>query len=156
MSGRADQRIATRQRRPRIERAAQAVERCEALAGAPGVRLQQRPRKPVAIVLQEFARPRHAIGKPAPEPLGHVVERLAAFDRLRRSLDPRAPLTRGYALVSAAGHPVVASRAVAAAQSALTLEFADGTLEVGPAGGAMRKARSTAPAKRPAQDDLFE
>ena len=83
-------------------------------------------------------------------------ERLAALDRLRRSLDPRAPLTRGYALVSAAGHPVVASRAVAAAQSALTLEFADGTLEVGPAGGAMRKARSTASAKRPAQDDLFE
>ena len=83
-------------------------------------------------------------------------ERLAALDRLRRSLDPRAPLTRGYALVSAAGHPVVASRAVAAAQSALTLEFADGTLEVGPVGGAMRKARSTASAKRPAQDDLFE
>ena len=83
-------------------------------------------------------------------------ERLAALDRLRRSLDPRAPLTRGYALVSAAGHPVVASRAVAAAQSALTLEFADGKLEVGPVGGAMRKARPTAPAKRPAQDDLFE
>ena len=83
-------------------------------------------------------------------------ERLAALDRLRRSLDPRAPLTRGYALVSAAGHPVVASRAVAAAQSALTLEFADGKLEVGQAGGAMRKARPTAPAKRPAQDDLFE
>ena len=83
-------------------------------------------------------------------------ERLAALDRLRRSLDPRAPLTRGYALVSAAGHPVVASRAVAAAQSALTLEFADGKLEVGPVGGAMRNARSTASAKRPAQDDLFE
>ena len=83
-------------------------------------------------------------------------ERLAALDRLRRSLDPRAPLTRGYALVSAAGPPVVASRAVAAAQSALTLEFADGKLEVGPVGGAMRKARSTASAKRPAQDDLFE
>ena len=83
-------------------------------------------------------------------------ERLAALDRLRRSLDPRAPLTRGYALVSAAGHPVVASRAVAAAQSALTLEFADGKLEVGPVGGSMRKARSTASAKRPAQDDLFE
>ena len=83
-------------------------------------------------------------------------ERLAALDRLRRSLDPRAPLTRGYALVSAAGHPVVASRAVAAAQSALTLEFADGKLEVGPVGGVMRNARSTASAKRPAQDDLFE
>ena len=34
-------------------------------------------------------------------------ERLAALDRLRRSLDPRAPLARGYALVSAPGHPVV-------------------------------------------------
>jgi len=83
-------------------------------------------------------------------------ERLAALDRLRRSLDPRAPLARGYALVSAPGHPVVASRAVAAAQSALTLEFADGRLEVVPGGAAARKPRPAAPARRPTQDDLFE
>ena len=83
-------------------------------------------------------------------------ERLAALDRLRRSLDPRAPLARGYALVSAPRHPVVSSRALAAQQSALTLEFADGTLEVAPGAAPVRKPRSAAPGQRPAQDDLFE
>ena len=57
---------------------------------------------------------------------------------------------------SAEEHPVVASRAVAALQSALTLEFADGRLDVVPGGAAKRKPRPAAPAKRPAQDDLFE
>ena len=83
-------------------------------------------------------------------------ERLAALDRLRRSLDPRAPLARGYALVSAPRHPVVSSRALAAQQSALTLEFADGTLEVAPGAAPVRKPRSAAPGQRPAQDDLFQ
>jgi exodeoxyribonuclease VII large subunit len=83
-------------------------------------------------------------------------ERLAALDRLRRSLDPRAPLARGYALVSAPGHPVVASRALAAQQSALTLEFADGTLEVAPGAAPVRKPRSVAPGQHAVQDDLFE
>lgn len=89
-------------------------------------------------------------------PLSERRERLAALDRLRRSLDPRAPLERGYALVSAPGYPVVASRAVAAAQSSLTLEFADGKLEVAPDTAPKRKPRPVAPAKRPAQDDLFD
>jgi len=83
-------------------------------------------------------------------------ERLAALDRLRRSLDPRAPLQRGYALVSAPGHPLVSSRAVAASQSVLTLEFADGKLEVAPGGAPPRRPRPAAPTARPAQDDLFE
>ena len=39
-------------------------------------------------------------------PLAERGERLAALDRLRRSLDPKAPFARGYALVSAEGHPV--------------------------------------------------
>ena len=82
-------------------------------------------------------------------------ERLAALERLRLSLDPRAPLKRGYALVSAPGHPVVSSRAVAAAQPVLTLEFADGTLEVAPPGGPARLPRPAAGQARPAQDDLF-
>ena len=59
-------------------------------------------------------------------------QRLAALDRLRRQLDPKAPLARGYALVCAPGHPLVASRDLAARQERLTLEFADGTLEVSP------------------------
>ncbi|WP_305097640.1 exodeoxyribonuclease VII large subunit [Croceibacterium aestuarii] len=89
-------------------------------------------------------------------PLAERGQRLAALDRLRRSLDPKAPLERGYALVSARGHPVVSSRAVAAAQSILTLEFRDGSLDVTPYGEPKRKPRPVAPVKRPAQDDLFE
>ena len=58
---------------------------------------------------------------------------LAALDRLRRQLDPKAPLARGYALVCAPGHPIITSRAVAAGRERLTLEFHDGTLEVSPA-----------------------
>jgi len=50
----------------------------------------------------------------------------------------------------------VSSRAVAAAQSALTLEFADGKLEVAQPGALPRKARPAAPTARPTQDDLFE
>ncbi|MXP40243.1 exodeoxyribonuclease VII large subunit [Altererythrobacter soli] len=68
-------------------------------------------------------------------------ERLDALERVRRQLDPKAPLARGYALVSAAGQPVIATRDSAAKQTLLTLEFADGTLDVVPGG---------APKKRPA------
>jgi exodeoxyribonuclease VII large subunit len=81
-------------------------------------------------------------------------ERLAALDRLRRQLDPKAPLARGYALVHAPGHPVVASREVAAKQPALTLEFADGSLEVSPKAAPRPAPRRTGTAAR--QDDLFE
>jgi len=66
-------------------------------------------------------------------PIAERAQRLAALDRLRRQLDPKAPLARGYALVCAPGLPVIASRDIAAAQERLTLEFADGTLEVSPA-----------------------
>jgi len=61
--------------------------------------------------------------------------RLEALDRLRRQLDPKAPLARGYALVCAPGHPLIATRELAARQDRLTLEFADGTLEVSPRSG---------------------
>jgi exodeoxyribonuclease VII large subunit len=89
-------------------------------------------------------------------PLAERGERLAALERLRRSLDPKAPLARGYVLVSARGYPVISSRDVAARQSILSLEFADGALDVSPVGEAKRKPRPVAPTKRPAQDDLFE
>ncbi|RIV86502.1 exodeoxyribonuclease VII large subunit [Aurantiacibacter zhengii] len=72
-------------------------------------------------------------------PVAEKRERLAALERLRLQLDPKAPLQRGYALVSAEGHPVVKSRDVAAGQALLTLEFADGTLQVVP-GAAPKKA----------------
>jgi exodeoxyribonuclease VII large subunit len=84
-------------------------------------------------------------------PLAEKRERLAALERLRRQLDPKAPLARGYALVCAPGHPVVTSREVAAAQDRLTLEFADGTLEVSPAGkrGPPRPKPASSPGDQP-------
>ena len=80
-------------------------------------------------------------------PLAERRDRLAALERLRRQLDPKAPLARGYALVCAPGHPVIASRELAAMQERLTLEFADGTLEVTP--GAGRRPPRAAPAPSP-------
>ena len=65
-------------------------------------------------------------------PIADRAQRLAALERLRLQLDPKAPLQRGYALVSAEGHPVISSQAVAARQPLLTLEFADGSLQVVP------------------------
>jgi exodeoxyribonuclease VII large subunit len=77
-----------------------------------------------------------------------LVQRIAiargkveALDRLRRSLDPEAPLLRGYVLVTDAAGQVVKTRAKAVGEAELTLKFADGALAVTP-----RSARS-----RPAQ-----
>jgi exodeoxyribonuclease VII large subunit len=69
---------------------------------------------------------------------------VASLDRVRRSLDPRAPLERGYVLVTTPDGQLVKSRAAAADKTALRLEFADGPLEVSPAGS----APSRTPAKR--------
>ena len=56
--------------------------------------------------------------------------RIDALDRLRRSLDPEAPLLRGYVLVTNAAGQVIKTRAVAAGEADLTLKFADGALLV--------------------------
>lgn len=90
-------------------------------------------------------------------PLAEGRRRLASLERLHRQLDPKAPLARGYVLVSAPGHPVIASRAQAAAQAALTLEFADGALHVVPAEtrGQLRPKASPARAPSPQQPKLL-
>lgn len=59
-------------------------------------------------------------------------QQLDALERLRLQLDPRAPLRRGYVLVSDASGHVVKSAADARKQPTLTLEFEDGKLEVSP------------------------
>lgn len=57
---------------------------------------------------------------------------LGALDRVRRSLDPKAPLQRGYVLVTdPAGH-LVRSRMAAETAGLLHLEFGDGVLDVVP------------------------
>jgi exodeoxyribonuclease VII large subunit len=62
--------------------------------------------------------------------IDHARSRIDALDRLRRSLDPEAPLQRGYVLVTDRGSHVVKDRATAAQRADLTLKFADGTLAV--------------------------
>jgi exodeoxyribonuclease VII large subunit len=72
-------------------------------------------------------------------PLTERQTRLDALDRLRLQLDPRAPLSRGYVLVSDSDGHVVKTAAAARSKKLLSLEFADGKLEVAPAGAAPRK-----------------
>ena len=85
-------------------------------------------------------------------------DRLAGLTRLLASLDPTAPLARGFALVRDERGALVRTSHAAAQAQRLALQFADGTIEVGPAGSAPVKP---APAKKPApspaarQDDLF-
>ena len=92
-------------------------------------------------------------------PLAQRAERLAGLGRLLSQLNPKAPLARGYALVSAPGLPVIASREVAARQPLLVLEFADGTLEAVPGGAppavAPRKPVRAAPAPDSGQGKLL-
>jgi exodeoxyribonuclease VII large subunit len=87
-------------------------------------------------------------------PLATNAARLEALERLRFQLDPAAPLRRGYVMVSdAAGH-VVKTAAEGRAQPSLTLAFADGKLEVEPA-GARAKPRKPAPGGTSGQAELF-
>lgn len=79
-------------------------------------------------------------------PVAQRQERLVALERLRLQLDPRAPLRRGYVLVSDASGRVVKTAADAGRQPVLTLEFDDGKLAVStgsaPAPAAKRPAKS--------------
>src|SRR3546814_2222177 len=62
--------------------------------------------------------------------LAGARDRLHRTGRLLESLDPDAPLKRGYARVSARlNDAVVGSAAVARAAGAVTLNFADGTVD---------------------------
>lgn len=73
----------------------------------------------------------------------HARGKVQALDRLRRSLNPEAPLERGYVLVTDRDGNLVKNKATAAQQATLTLKFADGTLDV--------TAGATPPAPRPSQ-----
>ena len=80
---------------------------------------------------------------------------VAGLDRLRRSLDPKAPLARGYVLVTDGEGQLIRSRAVAEKQSLLRLEFADGVLAAVPATGPAIAVppRSTPRTRPPAAGD---
>jgi exodeoxyribonuclease VII large subunit len=87
-----------------------------------------------------------------------AAERYAAAARLYRSLDPKAPLARGFVLVRGESGQVFTRLAQASGEARLLIEFDDGSLPVVPADTA--PAAPVRPRKRPApppvrQDDLF-
>jgi exodeoxyribonuclease VII large subunit len=95
-------------------------------------------------------------------PLRQGTDRLAALTRVMSQLHPEKPLERGYAIVRDAGGKALTTRAEAAGEAALTLQFRDGTLAAVPAGHAPTAPQPPAapPRKRAApssatQDDLF-
>jgi len=84
-------------------------------------------------------------------------DRLAPLGRVLPQLDPKLPLQRGYVLVRDGEGHVVRTRAAAAAQVALELEFADGVLSVAPGSAGSPPRRSAPRPKSPetGQGDLF-
>ena len=65
-------------------------------------------------------------------PLAERRERLAALQRVMRSLNPDTVLARGYVRVTGPDGRTLTDRAAAADQPSLTLKFRDGDLQVAP------------------------
>ncbi|MHA6332324.1 exodeoxyribonuclease VII large subunit [Qipengyuania sp. CAU 1752] len=89
--------------------------------------------------------------------LARDKERLVGLARVLSSLDPKAPLARGYALVRGAAGELLRTREAAQSQARLSVEFADGALAVVPEGKGTPK-KTTKAAKSSAkgrQEDLF-
>jgi exodeoxyribonuclease VII large subunit len=155
--------LAERLRRGLTDRAARGR---EALAGT-AARLS--PRLLTAAQAQRAERLERVRLVPAliERPRAAAQDRLDALARLALQLHPKKPLERGYAIVRTAAGEVLASHAAASRESALTLEFRDGTLAVGvgePSGGgpATRPPPTKPPPRKsparpapPPQDDLF-
>lgn len=90
------------------------------------------------------------------------AERLSALSRVFKSLDPKAPLKRGFVLVKDARGNLVRTKVAAQAESTLAVEFADGVLDVAPSGPVQAPPAKPKPSRKirsdPAQtrqDDLF-
>ncbi|MBB4614658.1 exodeoxyribonuclease VII large subunit [Novosphingobium taihuense] len=88
----------------------------------------------------------------------HARGKVDALDRLRKSLNPEAPLERGYVLVTDRNGDLVKDRATAAQRAALTLKFADGTLDVSTSEAASQPrpaSKPRPPATPGTQQELF-
>jgi exodeoxyribonuclease VII large subunit len=92
-------------------------------------------------------------------PLRTGADRLAALTRVMSQLHPEKPLERGYAIIRDGSGKALTTRAEAAGEALLTLQWRDGTLEAVPVGSTPPPAKprpATAPKRAtPAQDDLF-
>jgi len=119
--------LAERLRRGLADRAGRARERLAHSAG--GLRPQ--------VLRQRVAHAARDLAQARLEPAllqGRTVragERLDALARVHATLSPLRPLERGFALVTAGDGTVRTSAAAAGREAALTLRFADGTLDVG-------------------------
>jgi exodeoxyribonuclease VII large subunit len=123
-------------------------------------RLPQALALTIARVRQSYA---HSAAALRPALIGQRIDnardRVAALWRLAGSLDPRALLARGYAMVSAASGQVLTSAAAARKAGRLTLTFADDAVAVevveGPRAPSAPPARKGKPAM-PGQGGLFD
>ena len=159
--------LSERLRRALVDRAGQGRERLAGVATRLAPRVLERG---LADSRRAYANIRFVPGL-VTRPLAQSRERLDALARLAGQLHPKKPLERGYAIVRARGGArdgdVVTSRGEARTASRLSLEFADGMVDVaaGGEGGdqtsetptkpAKAKRKSRSPAPSPRQDDLF-
>ncbi|MFO6446549.1 exodeoxyribonuclease VII large subunit [Erythrobacter sp. NE805] len=93
-------------------------------------------------------------------PLRHGHDRLAALARVMSQLHPEKPLERGYAIIRDGSGKALTTRAEAAGEALLHVQFRDGALSAVPASSAPPPPPPPAPRRRPAappaaQDDLF-
>ncbi|MEO1488923.1 MAG: exodeoxyribonuclease VII large subunit, partial [Pseudomonadota bacterium] len=94
-------------------------------------------------------------------PLAAARDQLASLARIASQLHPEKPLERGYAIVRDARGTALTTQAQAAQEPALTLQFRDGTLDVGVGNNAAPselkpKARKPKPqSPSTTQEDLF-
>ncbi len=92
------------------------------------------------------------IGAQTKRRLAFEADRLAALERLRRSLGYEATLQRGYAVVRAEGSVITNSKAAKKASS-LEIQFADGRVKVAASDARPMRPRKTNPP--PEQGSLF-
>jgi exodeoxyribonuclease VII large subunit len=96
-------------------------------------------------------------------PLRTGTDRLAALTRVMSQLHPEKPLERGYAIIRDSHGKALTTRAEAAGEAALVVQFRDGTLDTVPTDAppaapppvAPKPRRSRPASSPPSQDDLF-
>jgi exodeoxyribonuclease VII large subunit len=95
-------------------------------------------------------------------PLRHGADRLAALTRVMAQLHPEKPLERGYAIIRSPEGKALTTRAEAAGEALLVLQWRDGTLTAAPGdapppppAAAPAQARKRPASAAPAQEDLF-
>ena len=130
-------------------------------------RLQSDPaRLSAPLLLARVDRARDRLGASrftpalAQDRLKRESERFSAFERLYQSLNPKAPLKRGFVLVKDTQGNLVRTKAAAASEPALGIEFIDGVLEIVPGKASSAPAKPKRVRHRPSagqtqQDDLF-